>query len=128
MKRSIYRVTILIPILMIFDTFMEPFAFCIPEIGLYLDSTISRFPIVMAIVGWLCCSQFPKSCCNGTWTELLFNLVPVELILIIVFAQWNFALFVIIILVLITCEIVFSFGFGRMKTNIKLRRKDTECD
>lgn len=123
MKRSIYRVTILIPLLMIFYTFMGPFAFCIPEIGLYLDSTISRFLIVMAIVVWLCCSPFRKSCCNGTWTELLFNLVPVELVLMIVFAQWHFALFVIITLVLMTCEIVLFIGLRKDEYKHKITKK-----
>ena len=104
MKQEIYRATILLPLGWLFYTFMEPIAFCVPELNLYLDSALSRFLIVMATVIWLCCSPFRKSCCNGTWTEFLFNLVPVELILMVCFAQWKFIISVILTLLMFACE------------------------
>lgn len=81
MKRIIYKSSIIIPLAMVFYSFIEPFAFCVPEIGLYMETYSSRIMIVMVTVVWLCCSPFRRGTCNGTITELLFNIVPVELVL-----------------------------------------------
>ena len=81
MKRIIYKASIIVPLAMIFYSFIEPFAFCVPEIGLYMETWSSRILIVMVTVVWLCCSPFRCGTCNGTITELLFNLVPVEFVL-----------------------------------------------
>ena len=87
MKRIIYKASIIVPLAMIFYSFIEPFAFCVPEIGLYMETWSSRVLIVMVTVVWLCCSPFRRGTCNGTITELLFNIVPVEIVLMLAFAQ-----------------------------------------
>ena len=33
-----------------------------------------------------------KYCCNGTYIELLFNLVPIEFTYVVAYAQWHFIL------------------------------------
>ena len=71
MKRIIYKSSIIIPLAMVFYCFIEPFAFCVPEIGLYMETYSSRIMIVMVTVVWLCCSPFRRGTCNGTITELL---------------------------------------------------------
>lgn len=105
MKRIIYKSSIIIPLAMIFYSFIEPFAFCVPEIGLYMDTYSSRILIVMVTVVWLCCSPFRRGTCNGTITELLFNLVSVEFALMLVFAQHHFVITLLITLTVVVGEI-----------------------
>lgn len=50
MKRIIYKLSIIVPLIMIFYSFIEPFAFCVPEIGLYMETYFSRILIVMVTV------------------------------------------------------------------------------
>lgn len=106
MKRFLYKASISLPLCMILYCFLDSFAFSIPEVGLFWGSSISKFFIVMVTVLWLCCSPLRKSCCNGSLTELLFNIVPVEIVLLFVFAQWHFAIAVVTVLLLIAAEIV----------------------
>ncbi len=98
MKRIIFKSSIIVPLALIFYSFIEPFAFCVPEIGLYMETWSSRVLIVMVTVVWLCCSPFRRGTCNGTITELLFNIVPVEFVLMLVFAQWHFVISLLITL------------------------------
>lgn len=106
MKRIIYKSSIILPLAMIFYSFIKPFAFCVPEIGLFMETWSSRVLIVMVTVVWLCCSPFKRGTCNGTFTELLFNLVPIEFILMLIFAQWHFAIALLITLTVAGGEIV----------------------
>lgn len=105
MKRIIYKSSIIIPLAMVFYSFIESFAFCIPEIGLYMEAWSSRMLIVAVTVVWLCCSPFRRGTCNGTITELLFNIVPVELVLMLVFAQHHFVIALLITLTVAGGEI-----------------------
>lgn len=123
MKQIIYKATILLPLGMIVSFLWEPIVFCIPEIGLYLYSVVSIRMVVMATVIWLCCSPFRKSCCNGTWTELLFNIVPVELVLMISFAQWHFIISVILLSILIVFEAVLFLVLREHEHRHKITKK-----
>lgn len=105
MKRIVYKSSIIIPLAMVFYSFIEPFTICIPEIDLYLQAWSTRLFIVMMTVVWLCCSPFRRGTCNGTITELLFNIVPVELVLMLVFAQHHFVIALLIILTVAGGEI-----------------------
>ena len=113
--------------MMIIYISVSPFSFCIPEIGLFMDSPISRFLIIMLIIVWLRYSPFKKSCCNGSITELLFYLVPEELVLFVVFAQWHFKISFILILLLVTGETFLHIflkndEFKRKKTKKRHKR------
>lgn len=105
MKQIIYKSSIIIPLAMIFYSFIEPFAFCVPEIGLYMETWSSIVLVVMVTVVWLCCSPFRRGTCNGTITEMLFNIVPVEFVLMLVFAQWHFIIALLITLTVVVGEI-----------------------
>lgn len=108
MKIILSKATILLPLLFVYYSFTEPLTFCVPEIGLFLSPAISKFLIVTITVIWFACSSFRKSCCNGTWTEVLFNLVPIESILMLSFAQWHFfAALVTTILVIVSGSVLF---------------------
>lgn len=123
MKRIIYKLSIIIPIAMIFYSFIEPFAFCVPEIGLYMETWSSRVMIVMVTVIWLCCSPFRKGTCNGTVTELLFNLVPIEFVLMLVFAQWHFAVSLFLAIVVLVGEIALFRTLRKDEQKHKFSRK-----
>lgn len=119
MKRIIYKSSIIIPLAMVFYSFIEPFAFCVPEIGLYMETYSSRIMIVMVTVVWLCCSPFRRGTCNGTITELLFNIVPVELVFMLVFAQHHFVIALLITLTVAGGEIAL---FRALKKDEKKHR------
>lgn len=123
MKRIIYKSSIIIPLAMIFSSFIEPFAFCVPEIDLYMETWSSRVLIVMVTVVWLCCSPFRRGTCNGTITELLFNVVPVEFVLMLVFAQWHFVISLLITLILVVGEIALFRALRKDERKHKFSRK-----
>ena len=113
MKRIFYKSTVVIPLFLILYSLTKSFALCIPEVGLFIETwTLSRLIVILTIL-WLCCSPFKKSCCNGTITEPLFNLFPVELVLFIVFSQRHFIISIIIALFLLACEIALFLYFRK---------------
>lgn len=123
MKRILYKSSIIIPLAMIIYSFTESFAFCIPEIDLYMEAWSSRALIVVVTVVWLCCSPFKCSTCNGTITELLFNMVPVELVLMLVFAQWHFIPAALITLSLVAGEIALFAALRKDEKKYKYSKK-----
>ncbi len=123
MKRIIYKASIIVPLAMIFYSFIEPFAFCVPEIGLYMETWSSRVLIVMVTVVWLCCSPFRRGTCNGTITELLFNIVPVEIVLMLAFAQWHFVIALLITLTVVAGEIALFRALKKDEQKHRFSRK-----
>lgn len=123
MKRIIYKSSIIIPLAMVFYSFIEPFAFCVPEIGLYMEALSSRMLIVAVTVVWLCCSPFRRGTCNGTITELLFNLVPVEFVLMLVFAQHHFVITLLITLTVAGGEIALLLALKKDEQKHRFSRK-----
>lgn len=105
MKRILYKSSIILPLAMAYFSIIDPFRFCIPEIGLYMGTWSSLMLIVTVTVVWLCCSPFRRGVCNGTITELIFNIIPVEFVLMLVFAQRHFVIALLIGLVMIGGEI-----------------------
>ena len=123
MKRIIYKSSIIIPLAMVFYCFIEPFAFCVPEIGLYMETYSSRIMIVMVTVVWLCCSPFRRGTCNGTITELLFNIVPVEFVFMLVFAQHHFVIALLITLTVAGGEIALFSALKKDEQKHRFSRK-----
>lgn len=123
MKRIIYKLSIIIPLAMVFYCFIEPFAFCVPEIGLYMETYSSRIMIVMVTVVWLCCSPFRRGICNGTITELLFNIVPVEFVFMLVFAQHHFVIALLLTLTVAGGEIALFRMLRKDERKHKFSRK-----
>lgn len=123
MKRIIYKSSIIIPLALIFYSFIEPFAFCVPEINLYMETWSSRVLIVMVTVVWLCCSPFRRGTCNGTITELLFNIVPVEFVLMLVFTQCHFVISLLITLTVVGGEIALFRALRKDERKQKFSQK-----
>lgn len=123
MKRILYKSSITIPPGLIFYSFINPFAFCIPEIGLYMETWSSRVLVVMTTVIWLCCSPVRRGTCNGTITELLFNLVPVEFVLLLVFAQHLFVIALLVALTVFGGEIALFRALRKEERKHKFSRK-----
>lgn len=80
----------------------------ISEIGLYIDHGLLHMSFMALTVIWLCGSPLRKSCCNGSWTEVIFNLLPAIILLMLVFAQWHFWIFTGILAVILIVEIAFA--------------------
>ena len=124
MKKVIYRASILLPLALIYYTFaIEPVAIIIPEINVFLGYSSAIMTIVFLTIIWLCCSPFRKNCCNGTWTELLFNLVPIEMVLMAVFAQWHFYIALFVLIGFIIFEISLFMNLSRSAHRRKMTEK-----
>lgn len=113
MKRIFYRLSIIFPLILIYYSFTESISFSIPELDIYLEPYMARFLIVTIDMLWLYCSPYRKNCCNGTWIELMFNIVPVAIIMMFNLAQWHFTFFVIIGLILVLIETVLFLGLRK---------------
>lgn len=105
-KQLFIRLSIILPLALIFYAQTESISFSIPELNIFLETNWARHLIIAIVVLWLCCSPYRKSCCNGSWIELLFNLVPIEIVLMLNLAQWNFVVFVIVSMILIASELL----------------------
>ncbi len=103
MKRMFFKATIFVPIGLIVGIFIRPLTLCIPQLGLFINTYSFNIFIVVATVLWLCCSPAKNSCGDGTWSELLFYLVPLEAVTMLVFAQWHFAIAVLLLVALLAC-------------------------
>ena len=64
-----------------------------------------------------------KSCCNGTWIEALYNLVPVEIVMLLNLAQWHFTFFAIIGLILVIVEMALFIGLRRDEHKHRITKK-----
>lgn len=123
MKKVLYRLSVIFPLILIYYSFTEPVSFSIPELGVYLEPYMARFIIVMLAMLWLCCSPYKKSCCNGTWIEVLYNLVPVEIVMMLNLAQWHFTFFAIIGLILVLVEMALFIGLRRDEHKHRITKK-----
>ena len=107
MKKIAYRFSVVLPLSMIFAVLMTSPTVTITELGLYLDRYYVLFLYIAISIFWLCCSPFRKSCCIGDWAELLFNLVPIEIVSAICLAQYHFVITVILLIVMIAIQYMF---------------------
>lgn len=123
MKQIIYKLSIIFPLMLIYYSFTESVSFSIPELSIYLEPYMARFLIVTIAVLWLCCSPYRKNCCNGTWVEVLYNLVPVEIVMMLNLAQWHFTVFVITGLILVLAEIVLFMGLKTDEHKHRITKK-----
>lgn len=123
MKRILIKATIVIPLLFIYYSFTEQFSLCVPEIGLFLSPAMTRFWVVTITVVWFGCSVVRKSCCNGTWSEVLFNLVPIEAVLMVSFAQWHFCIALIVILLLFSSVIIVFVALRKDEKKHRVTKK-----
>lgn len=95
------HVSILFPLFLIFYAQTESVSFSVPELNIFIETNCARHLIAAIVVLWLCCSPYRKSCCDGSWFEMFFNFVPIEIVMMLNLAQQNFAVFVIVGLIMI---------------------------
>lgn len=99
------HVSILFPLFLIFYAQTESVSFSVPELNIFIETNCARHLIAAIVVLWLCCSPYRKSCCDGSWFEMFFNFVPIEIVMMLNLAQQNFAVFVIVGLIMIAAEL-----------------------
>ena len=100
------HISILFPLFLIFYAQTESVSFSIPELNIFIETNWARHLIAAIVVLWLCCSPYRKSCCDGSWFEMLFNLVPIEIVMMLNLAQQNFPVFVAVGLIIIAAELL----------------------
>ena len=122
-KRILYKSSIFIPIVFICYIFSVPITIYIREINLYLGYGMTPFSLLVLSLLWLCCSPFRKGCCDGSWSELLFNLVPVECFLILVFAQWHFVIALFAGTATVSADIAFMLALRRDEQTFSVSEK-----
>lgn len=105
-RNRLCKYSIVIPLMFIPTVYYRGTSLAICEIGLYLNYGLFYLGSVMFTLVWLCCSPFRKNCCNARWTEVLFNLVPVEVLSVVVFAQYHFNISLSLFLLYIAVELV----------------------
>lgn len=136
-RTVISKLVLIFTFIFIYVALMESQILSLPEIGLYIDYSILKFLYMVVSIIWLSCSSFQKSCCNGGWPEIFYNLVPAEMLLMLVFAQWHFLMAVFAVVLLLCAEIVFLLllrkgrmrkeGNKRCKRRLQQRYKDAFC-
>ena len=67
------HISILFPLFLIFYAQTESVSFSIPELNIFIETNWARHLIAAIVVLWLCCSTYRKSCCDGSWFEMLFT-------------------------------------------------------
>lgn len=106
LKTAVHKASVLIPLAAVGWMLLCPITLSFPGIGLDLRYGMCTFIFVIASVAWLCYSPLRASCCDGSWAEPLFNLVPAEVMLTLVFAQWHPWWCLFILVLLLTAESV----------------------
>lgn len=100
------HISILLPLFLIFYAQTESVSFSIPELNIFVETNWARHLIAAIVVLWLCCSPCRKSCCDGSWFQMLFNIVPIEIVMMLNLAQQNFAVFVAVGLIIIAADLL----------------------
>lgn len=123
MQKIAYKFSIVFPLIMLFTILMEMPTLAIVELGLYLDRYNVIFLYIAISVIWLCCSPLRRSCCVGDRAELLFNLVPIEIISVICLAQYHFVLTIILLIIMITIQCAFIWLMRREEYRYEFSKK-----
>lgn len=123
LAKKIWRGSVLIPLIILYMGLTTYFTISIPEISLYWSRGFTLFFCISVVVVWFSCSPLRKSCCNGQFTELLFNLVPVELISMLVFAQWHFFAAILLTFLFLLAEIFMFYQISKEENRHQFSRK-----
>lgn len=115
----------LIPFILNIYAQTESVSFSIPELNIFIETNWARHLIAAIVVLWLCCSPYRKSCCDGSWFEMLFNLVPIEIVMMLNLAQQNFPVFVAVGLIIIAAELLLFIRVKIKKIVLEQRTKFT---
>lgn len=123
MKKVISKASIIFPLSMIYTLLIDSITISIPELGIYWSHGTSTFVFISLFVLWVCCSPLRKSCCNGRWPEVLFNLAPIEILSVIIFAQWHFALAIVFFLFWLSIEITLALYLSKDDSRYRYTEK-----
>lgn len=123
-KKLMFRMTILIPISVVFYIYCFPIQIYIGEIRLSLWEQILPLFFLLFTMLWLCAFPVRSACQKGDWFELLFNLFPVELLLFMVFAQWHFLAAILIFVALVGTIAFFAAAIFKQEDDRELSEKE----
>ena len=101
--RILFECTCLIPLGMYILLMKTHLRIVYLDAGIYLDNDMIKLFYVVFWTGWLSC-PIKKAACNGTYIELLFNLIPVEFLLGLYFAQYHPIITLLLMILLVVSE------------------------
>lgn len=112
-KRFIYRLGILLPIAFAIWYLYDPFGLYIPGIRLTLRPSIFVGLIMGFFSLWILLVPHGEDCRDGTLFQLLYYAVPVELVLLLVFAQYHLLTAVLLVLLCLLLSGCFRLSLRR---------------
>lgn len=103
---------------------MAPEAVYIPVINLYFSESGSIRVLVLLILVWEMIYPLKKACRGGGIAEAAYNLLPVEVFLLFVFAQYQIVITgILLVLFLIACELIFRWTDTEYASQIYKKKK-----
>ena len=90
-RRICRKGSVVLPLAFVYYIFLLPVSIYIPQADLYLNYGPAFLLLLSLTLLWLCLSPLRRGCAARGWSAALFHLVPVECFLMLVFAQWHFA-------------------------------------
>lgn len=125
MRKYLCRISVLIPMFVLYWLLTNMVNIAIVQLKLYLDYGMVKKLYFAFCFLWLTVSPFRQACCNKTWIEILFNLFPVQVLLACVFAQYHLGIFIFLCVCILVLAIglVFEINKSIRKSSDKRRAK-----
>ena len=87
----------------------NPVGMYFEELDLYLYDVFSPFMLLIIVSVWYYLLPYRSSCGKATVFSILFHLIPVELLLLMVFAQYHFAAAILLLVLIVAASVAFRF-------------------
>ncbi len=115
MKRLLLKSFAFVPILFCYYIFQNPITIYIKEINLDISDTLLPIFTILYIMIWMEFSPYMENC-EETVAEICFFLLPVEIFLLVVFAQYHFSIAIALVAFIVGINLFFS---NRLHSNIE---------
>ncbi len=96
MRVSCCKTSILFPFILLYEIFEENVTLYFRPFGVYVSCFTTAMLYALFLLFWITCSPCRRSCCQARAMEICFNMIPVIVFLMVVFAQWHFILTLVI--------------------------------
>lgn len=125
MRKCLCRISVLIPMFVLYWLLTNMVNIAIVQLKLYLDYGMVKKLYLAFCFLWLTVSPFRQACCNKTWIEILFNLFPVQVLLACIFAQYHLGVFIFLCVCILLLAIGLAFYITKSirKSSDKRRTK-----
>lgn len=94
----------------------------IEPLGLYLPPYLLVLAFMVFDLVWSFVLPLHSDCSNGGWLELLSNLLPIQLVLLALFAQYHLITAAVLLLVIVGMQAVFRYSRRRVRYTRREKR------